>query len=464
MSEIKVNKISPKQTCTQLTLGDSGDTIIIPAGATITNNGTATGFGRTGSVNWDTTVKTTTVTAVSGTGYFVDTTSGAITVNLPAATAGDIVAVSDYANTAATNNITITPNGTNKINGLAYPYKISTNGVSITLLYVDSTRGWKDINDATLDATGVNPYIAATGGTITTCGDYKIHTFTGPGTFTVTSAGNPGGSTTVDYLVVAGGGSGTFSGGGGAGGFRQNYPSPTIAGLPVTAQGYPITVGSGGGGTSTACCAGSIGNSGNSSIFSTITSAGGGYGGVASPSSPAATTGANGGSGGGGGAYRNTGGGRNGGSGNTPPVSPPQGNPGGRGSFDGPTHTAGGGGGGAGSAGSAAPAGCGPLSPAPGGAGGAGTGIAINPSPTVGTPGPSGPLRYFAGGGGGGSNNITTPTGGVGGGGGGNTTSPSGSGTSGTINTGGGGGGNGQGPATGGSGGSGIVIIRYKFQ
>jgi hypothetical protein len=37
MSEIKVNKISPKQTCTQLTLGDSGDTIIIPAGATITN-------------------------------------------------------------------------------------------------------------------------------------------------------------------------------------------------------------------------------------------------------------------------------------------------------------------------------------------------------------------------------------------------------------------------------------------
>jgi hypothetical protein len=64
MSEIKVNKISPKQTCTQLTLGDSGDTIIIPAGATITNNGTATGFGRTGTVNWDTTAKTTGFTAV----------------------------------------------------------------------------------------------------------------------------------------------------------------------------------------------------------------------------------------------------------------------------------------------------------------------------------------------------------------------------------------------------------------
>jgi hypothetical protein len=62
--------------------------------------------------------------------------------------------------------------------------------------------------------TNTPEYIAATGGTITCCGDYKIHTFTGPGTFTVTNAGNPLGSTTVDYLVVAGGG-----GGGGGGTF-----------------------------------------------------------------------------------------------------------------------------------------------------------------------------------------------------------------------------------------------------
>jgi hypothetical protein len=54
MSEIKVNKISPKQTCTQVTLGDSGDTFTIPAGVTLTNNGTATGFGPTGAVNWNT--------------------------------------------------------------------------------------------------------------------------------------------------------------------------------------------------------------------------------------------------------------------------------------------------------------------------------------------------------------------------------------------------------------------------
>jgi hypothetical protein len=64
MSEIKVNKISPKQTCTTVTLGDSGDTFIIPSGVTITNNGTQTGFGATGTVDWDTTAKTASFTAV----------------------------------------------------------------------------------------------------------------------------------------------------------------------------------------------------------------------------------------------------------------------------------------------------------------------------------------------------------------------------------------------------------------
>ena len=51
MSEIKVNKISPRTACGTTTLGDSGDTFTIPAGVTITNNGTQTGFGRTGTVN-----------------------------------------------------------------------------------------------------------------------------------------------------------------------------------------------------------------------------------------------------------------------------------------------------------------------------------------------------------------------------------------------------------------------------
>ena len=57
MSEVKVNKISPRTNCGTVQLGDSGDTITIPSGATNTNNGTQTGFGRTGAVDWQTTLK-----------------------------------------------------------------------------------------------------------------------------------------------------------------------------------------------------------------------------------------------------------------------------------------------------------------------------------------------------------------------------------------------------------------------
>ena len=93
MSEVKVNKISPRTNCGTVQLGDSGDTITIPAGATITNNGTQTGFGREGSVDWQTTKKTTDFTAVNGEGYFVDTAaSGAVTMTLPSSpSAGNIL-------------------------------------------------------------------------------------------------------------------------------------------------------------------------------------------------------------------------------------------------------------------------------------------------------------------------------------------------------------------------------------
>ena len=115
MSEIKVNKVSPRTNCGTVQLGDSGDTITIPAGATITNNGTQTGFGRTGTVDWQTgSIKTATFTAANGEGYFCNTTGGAFTVNLPSSpSAGDIVAVADYANTFDTNNLTIGRNGSN---------------------------------------------------------------------------------------------------------------------------------------------------------------------------------------------------------------------------------------------------------------------------------------------------------------------------------------------------------------
>ena len=107
MSKIEVNTVEP-QCGTTLTLGASGDTVQLGSGAS------QTGFGRTGTVDWITTIKTNSdspLTAVDGKGYFLNTTSGAITVNLPAGAAGSIVAFKDYANTWDTYNVTVTPNG-----------------------------------------------------------------------------------------------------------------------------------------------------------------------------------------------------------------------------------------------------------------------------------------------------------------------------------------------------------------
>jgi hypothetical protein len=329
MSEVKVNKITPTTNCGTVTLGDSGDTIAIPAGVTltsggaltnsgtITNTGTITGVTITGTidnqVNWQTdSIKTTGFTAVAGEGYFCNTTSAAFTVTLPATpTAGDLVGIKDYANTADTNNITIGRNGSN-IEGVANDFVINIEGGSITLIYVDATKGWLSTAAAKASDITESPlFTVATGGTITTCGDYKIHTFTGPGTFCVSALGNPaGGPNNVDYLVIAGGGGGGGAhdvnthagGGGGAGGYRTSYPSP-LGTLPVSVQGYPITVGAG--------APGQPGNGpglpspdGGNSIFSTITSAGGGSGGGGNEN-PAVPTenaaGGDGGSGGGGG-------------------------------------------------------------------------------------------------------------------------------------------------------------------
>jgi hypothetical protein len=447
-----------------ITIGASGDTVTLAAGAS------QSGFGRSGSVNWDTTPKTTSpVTAVSGNGYFIDTTSGAITINLPSTpSAGDIVAIADYDGTAITNNITIGRNSSN-INGDATDLTINANYSAVTLVYVDATSGWRSVDSSNPnDIVTLPEYVAATGGTVTCCGDYKIHTFTGPGTFTVTNAGSSSGSNTVEYMVVAGGGGGGMSNGGGAGGgaggFRQNYPSPTAAGLPVTAQSYPITVGGGGpGGPGTSPGpAGSNGTSGNPSIFSTITSTAGGGGG-GSNCAPA-NAGLPGGSGGGGG-RSSTPSASPAGTGNTPPTSPSQGNNGGTGGPVG--QNTGGGGGGAGAAGTAATPGSG------GGPGGTGSPIATTffgpTAPSYGTPGPA-PGRYFAGGGGGNEEVGPNPSGagGAGGGGAGGGFPSSGQnvgGNPGTINTGGGGGGgDAPTPAGGGNGGSGIVIIRYKYQ
>ena len=436
------------QSGTSITIGASGDTINLASGAS------QTGFGRTGTVDWQTSsIKTATFTAANGEGYFANTSGGVFTMNLPAGTAGNIVSVVDYTNTFQTNALTISPNGSQKIGGIAASVSAGTEGQSLTFVYVDDTEGWKNVQDSTSNAVG-NPNLVATGGTITTSGDCKIHTFTGPGTFTVSNASATAANNIVSYLVVAGGGgsgSSCAGGGGGAGGYREikspltPYTASPLDGYPsapnrvtVTAQAYPITVGSGG---AAAVCSGN-GSQGANSVFSTITSAGGGYGG--GPSS-----GANGGSGGGGGGNDA----RLGGTGNTPPVSPAQGKNGGNGATGGGGYQeAAGGGGGAIGAGSSGGSGNGP-----GGPGGAGATTSINGTPTV---------RAGGGGGGtGGNDGPATSSGGSGGGGSGGNCQAGIAATAGTDNTGGGGGGAG-GAASGNAkaGGSGIVIIRYKFQ
>ena len=463
MSKIEVNTVEP-QCGTTLTLGASGDTVTLGSGAS------QSGFGRTGTVDWDTTKKTASFTATSGDGYFVDTTSSALTVTLPASpSAGDIVAIADYAGTAFTNNITIARNGSN-IEGGTDNATIDVNRESKTFVYVDATQGWVVVNSN--DEVAIpSPFLVASGGTVTTSGNYKIHTFTGPGDFTVSSVGTTSANNIVSYMVVAGGGgggagggpnagSGASSGGGGAGGFREYkgpadcYTASPLDGNPagtaitVTAQAYPITVG--GGGTAPPGPANAAGN-GSNSIFSTITSTGGGFGATrASSDGPALQNGGPGGSGGGG---LRTCGPNTIGSGNTPPVTPPQGNDGGT-SIG--ANTAGGGGGGATAAGT--PISSGPTGVA-GGAGGAGATTSITGSPTT----------YAGCGGGAGSGDAPVPhnnpggAGGTGGGGAGGGTGVAG--TAGTDNTGGGGGGGGSNPGkAGAAGGSGIVVIRYKYQ
>ena len=480
MSEIKVNKISPKTACGTVTLGDSGDTIAIGAGVT------TSGMGRTGTVDWETSsIKTATFTAATGKGYFCNTTGGTFTVNLPAGAAGSIVSVVDYTNTFQTNKLTISPNGSEKIGGIAANTDLTTKGQSVTFVYVDATEGWKNIQDSTSNVTG-QAYITATGGTITTSGNDKIHTFTGPGTFTVSAAAPCAANNTVSYVVVAGGGGGGGvseggAGGGGAGGFREvkspttPYTASPLDGYPsspnrvtVSATGYPITVGAGGtaGNSEARNPPGSNSTQGSTSSFSTISSAGGGKGGQGGHpyGSCSGIAGGNGGSGGGGHGATDAIGGAAAGTGNTPPTSPAQGTNGGAGNPN-PSSATGQNGGGGGGATTAGAAGGTYPGPAAGGPGGTGATTNITGSP----------VAY--GGGGGGGRRSTAPsgaagTGGTGGGGAGTLGDASSAATAGTVNTGGGGGGAGRGEVNpsnpaggcGGAGGSGVVIIRYRYQ
>jgi hypothetical protein len=138
------------------TLDLSGKTITLPPGV--------------GGIDWSSSVQTSNFTAVSAKGYFVNTTSAAITVTMPSSPSqGDYVVIVDYAGTANTNNITINGNGA-KFDGQdsIYPMVLTGNNIGVSLVYIDSTQGWKVYSSSREDtgtsyiSTGfdnLNPYL-----------------------------------------------------------------------------------------------------------------------------------------------------------------------------------------------------------------------------------------------------------------------------------------------------------------
>lgn len=294
--------------------------------------------------------------------------------------------------------------------------------------------------DGTPSSNGISKTVQGTptGGSISTTGSYRVHTFTSSGTLTVPS----GFSASIDYLIVAGGGAGgsDIGGGGGAGGMLTGTSS-------ISAGTYSATVGAGGASAGAGAAPTSANNGSNSSFGALTVAIGGGSGGTEITGSAVG----NGGSGGGAGARSTYGTGTSG-----------QGNNGG--TCAGPVsgHGAGGGGGksAAGDAGNgnvAGDGGAGLQSNIDGNnyyyAGGGGGAVYSGGGTYVGNGG--------AGGGGGGGNEAgLTSTGGIGRNNGGGGISQNG--FNGGANTGGGGGG-GSNEDVSGSGGSGIVIVRYQL-
>ena len=366
-------------------------------------------------LTWQSPAKTSSFAAAIGNGYYLNTTTGAITVTLPSSpTVGDSIGIIDYAGTAASNTITLT--SSNNIQGSSDDKIVNYTRGALRITYADTTQGW--VASA-----------AANDGT---------------------SALNPLPPIVVDFLVVAGGASGGayyYNGGGGAGGLRTSYtggsggnqPSENSLSLSLSIP-YTITVGTPGAARTTRDAVGedgqpsSITDGASISIVST-----GGGGGATEAIGGGARTG-----GSGGGARGSGSGNTTGGLAVTSPVI--QGFDGGDGTTNGS-----GGGGGAGFVGGGG---------ANGASGNGGLGLQVNID---------GLNNFYAGGGGGGGGNPSNSNVGLGGsgiGGNGATYEPSitsRQATAGATNTGSGGGGgshNATNTGSSGAGGSGIVILR----
>lgn len=380
----------------------------------------------TGNVWFKVSIQQPIISSISGSIYSGNTSTITLSGSNFGTVANSVYVTISGANTATITNLTPTNGGASV--SLQVPQAIYTipagSSVIVTITNADG---------ATSGAYSTTVVGLPTGGTITSSGNSRIHTFTSSGTLTIPTNF----IANVSYLLVAGGGGGGggTAGGGGAGGLKIGY-------FPTALGTQPITIGAG----APSIFFGSVATNGSdSSIGSIATVVGGGAGGGAGASNNYAPVngGMPGGSGGGGAIYfgyaMNSG---------TPTGSgtPGQGNPGGPFGPSSPSPTHQGGGGGGGGAGAAG-------APGPAGVGGVGISSAI-----------SGSATYYAGGGGGSGGPPGVTPGGNGGGG-----SSGGFGgalaTSGTVNTGGGGGANWtySSPAPAGGGGSGIAIISYSL-
>ena len=95
-------------------------------------------------LHWQAVVTGATLSAVAGNGYFIDTTSNACNVTLPGGTLGDEVTLVDYAATFDTNNLTVTPDSGEKIQGASADATLTcaVERAGFTLCYSGATQGW----------------------------------------------------------------------------------------------------------------------------------------------------------------------------------------------------------------------------------------------------------------------------------------------------------------------------------
>ena len=408
------------------------DTVAASTGGTFAGNVAVTGnISVTGTVDGRDVAQA--IPATLGSAGQVLTVNGGASAAAWASPAGSFASLSDT--TVSASDPTIS---TNPASGVGHMWINTTTGFVYVLR--DATAGaniWTNVGRGQYDVDPLH-FVTATGGTVTTDGDFKVHTFNSSGNFVVTNTS--GTLRPITYLMIAGGGSGggtaatdyVQGGGGGAGGFFTATVTPSLN------TSYTIVIG-GGGAYSTSWTNVA---SGSNTTFYGLTALGGGKGGSGYNDGSSVAQAADGGSGGGRGIWgEGTQGGSSAAVGRVGLGTTGQGNNGGS-SLNGITGSnrypvAAGGGGGAGGLG---------LTPTVQGTGGAGgTGVSSSVS---------GVGAFYAGGGGGGGSSTS----GVGGNGGASINA------AGLPNTGAGGAGAHGNRNNGSSGGSGVVIIRYQFQ